>query len=148
MASQIKANNDHLPPSSHRRSQQAICRGYVHLETNIQVCACTHLISTGFSIKTPTGVITAHARLLLCTVDLPARACVLNMKQFNGKNGCSYCEDEGEPRASNHLHRNWPYTRTSISRSHHSIMTNARDAIDENDPVSFSFIPVLVGVCH
>ena len=50
-------------------------------------------------MNSPAGEITCKARLL-CSVDLPARASVLNMKQFNGKYGCSQCEDEGQPRAS------------------------------------------------
>lgn len=88
------------------------------------------------SIRTPAGVITAHARLLLCTVDLPAKAIILNMKQFNGMHGCSYCEDEGTPRASNHLHRNWLYSTTSTQRTHSSIMRNAKKAVRRNSPVS------------
>ena len=33
---------------------------------------------------------------LLCTADAPARAMLQNFKQFNGKYGCSFCENEGE----------------------------------------------------
>lgn len=97
------------------------------------VMSFTH---TGMSVRTSAGVITAHARLLLCTVDLPARATILNMKQFNGCHGCSYCEDEGTPRLSSHLHRNWLYSSTSTPRTHCSIMRNARKAVRMNDPVS------------
>jgi len=42
--------------------------------------------------KTP---VTCHATLIACTCDLPARALVLKMVQFNGKNGCSHCTQQG-----------------------------------------------------
>ena len=35
-----------------------------------------------------------RAMLLTCAFDLPARALVLDMKQFNGKYACVYCEDD------------------------------------------------------
>ena len=51
----------------------------------------------GFCVTTPDGrEITVRAKLLLCSVDLPAKA-ILNMKQFNGQNGCSFCKDPGVP---------------------------------------------------
>ena len=53
------------------------------------------LFMVGITVSNPVGEITCKARLLMCSVDLPARAFVLNMKQFNGKYGCSQCEDEG-----------------------------------------------------
>ena len=35
--------------------------------------------------------------MLLCgTCDLPARAMVYNMTQFNGKYGCTHCKQSGE----------------------------------------------------
>ena len=33
---------------------------------------------------------------LACVFDLPAKAAVLNMKQYNGENGCTYCEAKGQ----------------------------------------------------
>ena len=63
-------------------------------------------------------MVVAKARLLMCTLDLPAKAMLLNMKQFNGEYGCTYCKDKGEPRATTHLHRNWPYSTCSTPRSH------------------------------
>ena len=74
------------------------------------------------------GEITCKARLLMCSVDL-ARASVLNMKQFNGKYGCSQCEDEGQPRASSHLVCNWPYSSLSVPRTHQRVIANAREAL-------------------
>ena len=72
----------------------------------------------------------------MCSVDLPANAIVLDTKQFNGKHGCSYCEDEGVARSTTHLHRNWSYSSSSRARTHGSIIANAREAIRNGEPVS------------
>lgn len=87
-------------------------------------------------MKTDDGELTVRARLLMCSVDLPARAVVLNMKQFNGEYGCCYCEDAGVARSSSHLHRNWPLVTTSTPRTHQSILSNARTALQTQKPVS------------
>ena len=84
----------------------------------------------------PDGPITAHAMLLACSVDLPARAIVLNMKQYNGKYACCFCEDPGVARQSSHLHRNWPYNKEVVASSHLSLKKNAADSIGSNDSVS------------
>ena len=68
------------------------------------------LIVVGFEVETPDGPMVAKARLLMCSVDLLAKAIVFNTKQFNGKHGCTYCEEEGITRSTSHLHRNWPYS--------------------------------------
>ena len=83
------------------------------------------------SVRTPTGVITSHVRLLVCTVDLPAKTSVMNM---NGKCGYSYCEDEGTPRAASHLQRNWLYSEESTPRTHKSIVNNAKEAVRKDEP--------------
>ena len=35
------------------------------------------------------------AKVLFATVDLPAKAKVINFTQFNGRYGCSVCKEEG-----------------------------------------------------
>ena len=90
----------------------------------------------GFMVSTPLGETTSKAMLSMCSVDLPARASVMNMKLFNGKYGCAYCEDEGIPRPTSHLYRNWPYTSDSIPITHQSILRNAKDVLRNNDAVS------------
>ncbi|XP_049269081.1 uncharacterized protein LOC119384784 [Rhipicephalus sanguineus] len=40
-------------------------------------------------------VFKSRIRAVCCCVDAPARAAVLNMKQFNGYYGCSYCHHKG-----------------------------------------------------
>ena len=50
------------------------------------------LSSSGLKIKTPTkSSCMVFFRLVLATFDLPAKAAVLNAKQFNDKYGCSVC---------------------------------------------------------
>ena len=88
-------------------------------------------------MKTPEGELTCKVRLLMCSVDLVARAPVLNMKQFNGKYGCCYCEDEGCPRPNTHLHRTWPYCASSTPRTHRGVIANAKEAIEKKDAVSW-----------
>lgn len=85
------------------------------------------------------ATIMAKARMLMCSVDLPAKAIVLNAKQFNGRYGCTYCEDKGVARASSHLHRDWLYTQQCTLRSHAGIIQNARQALREGDAVSITY---------
>ena len=40
--------------------------------------------------------ITCRARLLFTLADLPAKASLTNMIQYNGKFGCHTCKQEGE----------------------------------------------------
>ena len=86
-------------------------------------------------MQTPAGVLVAGAVLLCCSVDLPARAMLMNMKQFNGTCGCLYYEDEGTTVGTDHLHRYWPKQNTSSPRTHSSILSNARDAITSGSVV-------------
>jgi hypothetical protein len=79
----------------------------------------------GVVVHTPVGTHTARAIIINCSVDLPARAILLNMKQWNGKYGCLYCESPGTTLNGDHLHRYWPYDEASACRSHASVMHNA-----------------------
>ena len=51
------------------------------------------MLSLGFTITSPIDKkqYTCHAALVACTCDLPARAMVMNMVQFNGYYWYSYC---------------------------------------------------------
>jgi hypothetical protein len=47
---------------------------------------------------------------LLGTADLPGKSALQGFSQFNGKNGCSFCECEGEVVAVGRGHsRTYPY---------------------------------------
>ena len=70
-------------------------------------------VRVGIEVNTPDGVMKAHAIILICSIDLPAQAKVLNMKQYNGKFACPMCEDEGVPRPRAPMIRNWPFNPSS-----------------------------------
>lgn len=89
---------------------------------------------TGVAVNTPAGDMTSRAILLNASVDLPARAMISNMKQWNGAHGCLYCEDQGTTVGGDHLHRYWPY-RDAVSRSHASLLRNAEMATRIRDCV-------------
>ena len=76
-------------------------------------------VFTGFSVKTPNGGNHTVAKSEIADVfSRPARALVLNMKQFNGQYGCCYCEDKGVPRSTSALHRNFPKSQQNTSEYH------------------------------
>ena len=56
-------------------------------------------LSTRAGVEVPVGVdqqmMTCRAMVLCTTVDLPAKAKLLNFTQFNGYYGCSVCLHEG-----------------------------------------------------
>ena len=52
----------------------------------------------GVEVSINVGIIVVKAAIIMITCDLPARAIVLNMGQFNGSYMYGLCEDEG-----NHL---------------------------------------------
>ena len=54
--------------------------------------ACIH---TGILIDTPYGSKICKARLRLMTIDLPARAIVMNMKYYNGEKYSQFCLQSG-----------------------------------------------------
>ena len=87
-------------------------------------------------IQASDGSCKCHAVLLLCSIDLPAQAKLLNMKFFNGKNACAHCEEEGVPRPSCARVRNWPYRGNPLLRTRSSIRSHAEDAITQHKAVS------------
>ncbi|XP_033725038.1 uncharacterized protein LOC117315017 [Pecten maximus] len=87
---------------------------------------------TGLKAK---GEMVIRCHLLAVTLDLPARAMVMNMKQFNGKFGCCYCEDEGVNPANRPMLRYYPYTATSVPRLNEGMINDARKAATTGEPV-------------
>lgn len=53
------------------------------------------LYSEGIPMLSPDGPKCLRAKLLCCVFDLPARAMTLNLTQWNGQYGCTYCLDKG-----------------------------------------------------
>lgn len=84
---------------------------------------------SGVSVSTSDRVFKARAAVLLCSVDLRARALVSNTKQYNGQYGCLYCESPGQAREQAPAIRDWPYEEDITMRSHDSIKRNALMAV-------------------
>lgn len=57
------------------------------------------LYEEGLPMLTPAGEKVLRAKLLCAVFDLPARAMVLNLIQWNGRYGCTHCLDEGTQRS-------------------------------------------------
>ena len=67
-------------------------------------------VVTGVKVTVRGKEVTCKAWLLFTLADLPAKASLTNMIQFNGKFGCPTCEHEGKQVAcgkvynTNHMH--------------------------------------------
>ncbi|XP_048246521.1 uncharacterized protein LOC125377412 [Haliotis rufescens] len=88
----------------------------------------------GIEIDTFLGKKFVKGLLLAVCVDLPARAMVLNMKQFNGKYGCNVCHAEGETQPNCPLHRYYPVGESS-QRTHKSMVNDVRTAVQSGQAV-------------
>ena len=81
-----------------------------------------------------------HARLLCGTSDLPAKAMVLNMMQFNGQHGCAHCTQSGEQfstgeRGTVHVYPYIPNNPAGPERNSENLEKDAREATDKGEPV-------------
>eukprot|EP00733_Pompholyxophrys_punicea_P000780 Pompholyxophrys_punicea_v1_NODE_282_length_2394_cov_66.752458.p2 type:complete len:156 gc:universal NODE_282_length_2394_cov_66.752458:1402-935(-) len=63
-------------------------------------------------------------------LDLPARAVVLNCKQYNGDYGCGFCYDKGCPKSTGKGHV-YPFTKGWYARTHESWIDDIFDALRE-----------------
>ena len=93
-------------------------------------------------MQTPSGDMLARAILLACSVDLPARAMLVNMKQWNGLHGCLYCENEGVTLGTDHLHRYW-IPKDSQVRTHNYLLHHVEAATITGSAVS---LPLILGI--
>ncbi|XP_068696424.1 uncharacterized protein [Montipora foliosa] len=94
------------------------------------------LYHNGLRVTTPTGDQTIRATLLLSSADLPGKALMANMKQYNGEQGCSVCEDKGKTVGVGGLHRVWPYTTNMVLRTHKAVVESIRKVIQTGKPVN------------
>ena len=83
------------------------------------------LSAPGVVFRTPSGLRTIRAKLVMAVFDLPAKAAVLCAKQYNGEHGCAVCIHPGE-RLTNgariYLPRPFPH------RTHKSVLRAAAAA--------------------
>ena len=88
----------------------------------------------GINVTTSMGLtVTCKAMLLLCSADLPARALISNMKQYNGFHACSICTDPG----SHTTHHTWPYTDANTLRTQTDTYKAIMAAVRQEEPVSY-----------
>ena len=102
----------------------------------------SHLYSKGVEVFLPDikKSFICHVMLLCGTCDLPAKAMVYNMIQFNGKYGCSHCLQSGKqltvgPRGKVHV---YPYIQvdpTGPSRTSDQQLQHSQQAIIQNEPI-------------
>ena len=98
----------------------------------------------GINVTTSMGLtVTCKAMLLLCSADLPARALISNMKQYNGFHACSICTDPG----SHTTHHIWPYTDTNTLRTQTDTYKAIMAAVRQEEPVSVAKNFKIVVVC-
>lgn len=98
-------------------------------------CHYFSLFAIGIEVSTPDGTKVIKAAIIGISCDLPARALVLNMRQFNGKNGCHLCEDDGKNPPESNLVRYWPYSGEPVPRTRASLIENSRLSISQNETV-------------
>ena len=63
-------------------------------------------------------VTTILCMLFVATADLPVRAALMNMKQFNGKCACHLCKSERTTYGQHNIHRCWPFKQNHEKRTH------------------------------
>lgn len=97
----------------------------------------------GIEVSTEGATRSFKAAMVALSCDLPARALLLNMKQFNGQHGCHLCEDPGKTSALNPLFRWWPYNNASVKRTKQSLTANSVEATLKQDTVSYKGVCVL-----
>ena len=100
------------------------------------------VLTIGIEVSTLEGTRKIKAATVGISCDLPARAMVLNMKQFNGKNACHMCKDDGETLLDNNLVRFWPHRSPSVHRTRASLIQDSCDARYHDEPVGFVAIAV------
>ena len=91
------------------------------------ISKCLRQLSTlGLTINTSLGSVTIRAKLVMGIFDLPAKAPVLSMKQFNGEYGCSVCLHPGKRLPNNAR----VYSPNSVypERSHVQMIATALEA--------------------
>ena len=86
------------------------------------------LLFIGVQLNTALGERRVHAMLMVCSLDLPAKAALLNMKQFNGASSCSVCDAPGQTFRGSHLHRFWPFNQEGVFRTDTAVRENALNA--------------------
>ena len=94
---------------------------------------------TGVTVECKGESFTCYAVCLVGTADLPGKSAVQAFTQFNGKSGCSFCEDEGEVVSVGKGHsRCYPFIpgRSKNMRNKDSVFQQGQLAQQRGSPVS------------
>ena len=94
---------------------------------------------TGVTVECNGESFTCRAVYLVGTADLPGKSAVQAFTQFNGKSGCSFCEDEGEVVSVGKGHsRCYPFVhgRSKNLRNKDSVFQQGQLAQQKGSPVS------------
>ena len=121
-----------LPPTIRMNSENIILSGFwvgskpiMRLLFAPILDNLSQLESSGLEIRTSSVIHYIFVKLAMGIFDLPAKAAVLNAKQFNGKYGCSVCMHPGN-RLSNNSRIYPPHHYRE--RTHADILHNAETA--------------------
>ena len=125
-------------PKEHRFRKKYIIPAYIYCDKdnpnmltflNPLVEKLNSFYETGIQVVgSAVGDITVRCMLFVATVDLPARAALMNMKQFNGKCACHLCKSEGTAYGQHNIHRCWPYEQNPEKRTHQDQINFAMEA--------------------
>ena len=115
-------------PKEHRFRKKFIIPAYIYCDKhdpnmltflNPLVEKLNSFYETGIHVpRSGDGDITVRCMLFVATADLPARAALMNMKQFNGKCACHLCKSEGTAYGQHNIHRCWPFKQNHEKRTH------------------------------
>ena len=130
---------NNLPPDIRMKSENVItaslwygsCKPPMQCLLSPVVKTLRKLSTVGITLSTPIGPKTFRGKLQLGVFDLPAKAAVLNMKQFNGEYGCSTCLNPG-------IHQNGARIYKPVSaelRTDEMVQLNAEKAVELGMPV-------------
>ena len=102
----------------------------------------SQLYSKGIELFSPdvNQTVLCHAMLLCGTCDLPAKAMVYNMTQFNGNYGCSHCLQSGKQltvssRGKVHIYPYMLDDPSGPSRTSDQLLRYNQEAIDQKKPM-------------
>jgi hypothetical protein len=99
------------------------------------------LTESGLKIEVDGETKTVHLRVLCVTLDLPAKAGVMNMTLFNGQCACITCEEPGIVVTQGRGHsRSYPYRSLDEcfpNRFHETVLQNMATATEKNRQKGF-----------
>ena len=120
-----------LPPAIRMNSENMVLAGFWVGGKPVMKLLLTSVLenlsylSSGLKIRRSSGILKIFFKLSIGIFDLPAKAVVLNAKQYNGKYGCSVCMHPGF-RLPNNSRIYLPHRYRE--RTHANVMLNAATA--------------------